>query len=79
MVAYSKAEVWKAVHEERVACPVCGRSMTRRTLRWKHLCRRPALLPEQKAAARVEELERLAIEALNRRLAIPRHEELSQG
>lgn len=76
MVTYSKAEVWRAVHAERVSCPECGKSVTRRTLRWKHVCRRPALLPEQKVAERVEELERLTLEGLNRRLALPQSWEL---
>ena len=35
----SKAEIWREVHGARTACPRCGKSMTRRTLLWKHLCK----------------------------------------
>ena len=68
----SKAEIWREVHGARTACPRCGKSMTRRTLRWKHLRKdgklpRRQLDPEQ-AEQRQLELERLILVRFDERL-----------
>jgi hypothetical protein len=47
----SKRDLWLATQLEKVPCPQCGRSVTRRVLRWKHKCLQPRgqvfLTPEQ--------------------------------
>ena len=48
----SKAEVWMQVHRQKVPCPGCGKVVTRRTLRWKHKCRRAVVVL---SGAQVEE------------------------
>lgn len=30
--------LWRELHREKVACPSCGANISRRTLRWKHVC-----------------------------------------
>ena len=52
----SKRDLWLATQLEKVPCPQCGRSVTRRVLRWKHKCLQPRgqvfLTPEQADAFR---------------------------
>ena len=47
----SKRDLWLATQLEKVPCPNCGRTVTRRVLRWKHKCLQPRgqvfLTPEQ--------------------------------
>ena len=30
--------LWRALHREKVSCPSCGAYISRRALRWKHVC-----------------------------------------
>ena len=30
--------LWRALHREKVSCPSCGVSISRRALRWRHNC-----------------------------------------
>ena len=52
----SKMDLWLATQLEKVPCPNCGRSVTRRVLRWKHKYLQPRgqvfLTPEQADAFR---------------------------
>jgi hypothetical protein len=67
----TKPEIWDETMRVRTRCPFCNRSVTIRTLRWKHKCRPkplPVLLDQQGAARRRQEIERKAFEALQQRL-----------
>ena len=63
----TKNEIWREAHAHRTECPACGRFVTLRTLRWKHVCGERVLprrlLDERAARARLEQLEQLAREA----------------
>ena len=60
------------MHSARTECPRCGKRLTVRTLRWKHLCKSVVLprrlLDLERAAARREELGALALANLQMRL-----------
>lgn len=61
----SKQEIWKEAHAQRTQCPACGKCVTLRTLRWRHLCGNRSLpqrlLDANMAALRRQELEELAL------------------
>ena len=63
----TKGEIWREAHAHRTECPDCGKFVTLRTLRWKHVCGERVLprrlLDERAARARLEQLEELAREA----------------
>ena len=64
-----KAEVWKQVHRQKVPCPGCGKVVTRRTLRWKHTCKRAvAVLSEAQVQERRQKLEQRVIRDLLKRI-----------
>ena len=68
----TKGEIWREAHAHRTECPNCGKFVTLRTLRWKHVCgerapRRP-LLDERAARERLEQLSQLAVEAHEMRM-----------
>lgn len=71
----NKQEVWNEFHKARTSCPLCHRTMTTRTLRWRHKCqqkpREIVALDEASEAQRREELERRVRESLARRLGTP--------
>lgn len=66
----AKADIWREVHRERVPCPRCGKVVTRRTLRWKHVCGvgRRVLLESGRAEERRQELQVQSMRDLLRRL-----------
>ena len=65
----SKAEVWMQVHRQKVPCPGCGKVVTRRTLRWKHKCRRAAaVLSDAQAQERRLHLEQRVLRDLMKRI-----------
>ena len=65
----SKAEVWMQVHRQKVPCPGCGKVVTRRTLRWKHKCRRAvAVLSDAQAQERRQHLEQRVLRDLMKRI-----------
>jgi hypothetical protein len=69
----TKQAVWRKVHMSRAECPLCHKSVTLRTLRWRHKCRvrrppRPTLLTEPEAAHRKELIRQRAVEQLITRL-----------
>ena len=63
----TKREIWREARAHRTECPDCGKIVTLRTLRWKHLCGERQLsrrmLDERAAAERLRQLEEIAIEA----------------
>jgi hypothetical protein len=65
-----RREVWEAVQRERVQCPQCMRTMTRRILRWRHRCqdRGPLMLTSEQADQLRAQLDEKAFGALERRL-----------
>ena len=65
-----RREVWLAVQRERVQCPQCMRVMTRRILRWRHVCqdRGPLKLTSEQADQLREKLDEKAFNALEKRL-----------
>ena len=65
-----RREVWLAVQRERVQCPQCLRTMTRRILRWRHVCqdRGPLLVTSEQADRLREKLDEKADAALEKRL-----------
>ena len=72
----NRAEVWAEAQRARTECPECGRPMSVRTLRWKHICRdrtprerRPRILNTEQAQERRRALEELAAAALRFRLS----------
>ena len=71
----NKQEVWVEFHKARTSCPLCHKTMTTRTLRWRHRCeqkpREIVALDEAGEARRREELERRVRESLARRLGAP--------
>ena len=69
----TKGEVWREAHAQRTECPSCGKFVTLRTLRWKHVCRdRPSqrrrLLDSCAASLRLEGLLNLAVESFENRM-----------
>ena len=65
----SKAEVWMQVHRQKVPCPRCGKVVTRRTLRWKHKCRRAVVvLSDAQAEERRLQLEQRVLRDLMKRI-----------
>ena len=71
----NKQEVWVEFHKARTSCPLCHKTMTARTLRWRHRCeqkpREIVALDEADEARRREELERRVRESFARRLGTP--------
>ena len=71
----TRPELWSDFHKTRTSCPVCHKSVTMRTLRWRHRCgqkARPTVeLDAARAVERLEELERRVRESLARRLGAP--------
>ena len=64
-----KADVWVQVHRQKVPCPGCGKVVTRRTLRWKHTCKRAvAVLSEAQARERRQNLEQRVLRDLMNRI-----------
>ena len=63
----TKGEIWREAHAHRTECPDCGKIVTLRTLRWKHVCGertpRRRLLDERAAQKRFEGLAQAAIHA----------------
>ena len=65
----SKAEVWMQVHRQKVPCPQCAKVVTRRTLRWKHKCRRAVVvLSDTQAEERRQQLEHQVLRDLLKRI-----------
>jgi hypothetical protein len=72
----NRAEVWAEAQRARTVCPECGKHLSVRTLRWKHICRdrtprerRPRILNTEQAEERRRALEELAAAALRFRLS----------
>ena len=64
-----KAEVWVQVHRQKVPCPGCGKVVTRRTLRWKHKCRRAVtVLSDAQVQERRQNLEQRVLRDLLKRI-----------
>ena len=64
-----KADVWVQVHRQKVPCPGCGKVVTRRTLRWKHKCRRAVtVLSDAQVQERRQHLEQRVIRDLLKRI-----------
>ena len=63
----TKGQVWREAHAHRTECPKCGKFVTLRTLRWKHVCRertqRQCMLDESAAQKRFELLAEVAMHA----------------
>jgi len=63
----TKGEIWREAHAHRAECPNCGKFVTLRTLRWKHVCRERTpwrcLLDERAAQKRFELLAEVAVHA----------------
>ena len=34
-----KQELWLKVHREKIPCPLCHKVMSRRAIRWRHVCK----------------------------------------
>ena len=81
----AKTEVWEEVHSAKTQCPHCQKSLTVRTLRWKHTCKRRGgatahvLLDADVAERRRQELERKVVETLNRRLCLREEGRLTEA
>ena len=67
-----KSDIWAEVHAAKTTCPTCGKKLSFRTLRWKHVCRRrgvtQVLLDADLAEKRRAELQQKAVETLRARL-----------
>ena len=63
----TKGQIWRDAHASRTECPGCGKYLTLRTLRWKHVCGertpRRRLLDESAARKRLEGLTLAAVQA----------------
>jgi hypothetical protein len=63
----TKGQIWRDAHASRTECPGCGKFLTLRTLRWKHVCGertpRRRLLDESAARKRLEGLTLAAVRA----------------
>jgi len=67
-----KTQVWSEAQRERVQCPACNKTVTRRVLRWRHVCpsaRLPILLSQEAAHAYESSLSEMALKQLQARLA----------
>ena len=52
-MAVTKTELWIKLHKEKVECPGCHKTMTRRALRWTHTCKTgPRVITDEEAEAR---------------------------
>jgi hypothetical protein len=67
--AMTKQELWKKVHRERVECPGCRKMMSRRAIRWRHVCRggKPKVVDSIEADARRQKYEGLTLECFLKR------------
>ena len=67
-----KSEIWAEVHAAKTTCPTCGKKLSFRSLRWKHVCRQrgvtQVLLDTDLAEKRRAELQQKAMETLGARL-----------
>ena len=72
MEVKARAQVWAEAQASKTQCPVCGKTVSMRTLRWKHRCtRKPTRLPTldaEQAEKRQLELKQLAELARRARL-----------
>ena len=63
----TRGEVWREAHAHRMECPDCGKFLTLRTLRWKHVCGERTMprrmLDERSAKERFELLAEVAVHA----------------
>ena len=68
----TRGEVWREAHAHRMECPDCGKFLTLRTLRWKHVCRERTLprcmLDARAAEERFEGLAQAARQAHEMRM-----------
>ena len=78
-----KADVWAEVHAAKTVCPLCGKRLSFRSLRWKHICGRRSvvqvMLDADAAEQRRKDLERKAMESLSARLRERRGEPAVSG
>ena len=64
----TKKELWLKVHREKVTCPGCQRVMSRRALRWRHVCRTgPRLIDDAEAEERRQKYEELTLKSFQER------------
>ena len=72
----TKQELWAKVHKERVECPGCRKVMSRRAIRWRHVCRGtgPRLIDETEAEARRQKYVERALIGFQERQGEPQTE-----
>ena len=65
----TKQELGAKVQRERVECPGCRKVMSRRAIRWRHVCRggKPKVLDSTEEEARRQKYEGLTLECFLKR------------
>ena len=67
----TKKELWQKVHREKVKCPGCQKVMSRRAIRWRHVCRGtgPRLIDDAEAEERRQKYSELTLKSFRERVA----------
>jgi len=67
----TKKELWQKVHREKVECPGCQKVMSRRAIRWRHVCRGagPRLIDDAEAEERRQKYSELTLKSFQERVA----------
>ena len=69
-MALTRTELWIKLHKEKVECPGCHKTLTRRALRWTHKCRSgPRTITGDEEEARRARFEAKVLEQFTERTA----------